>query len=97
MLDFVQPSGPEGGAFAGDGRHGSTISKPGRVRSRNDMRAYQEQSIKESSLLTFPSASRIRSRRPNSQHAHSPGPNSRARSYSTRTPPLALSRLEGSR
>jgi hypothetical protein len=38
MLDFVEPAGgPEGGAFADDGRHGSIIPKPGRVRSRNDM------------------------------------------------------------
>jgi hypothetical protein len=46
---------------------------------------------KESSLPTFPSASRIRSR-PNSRHARSHRPNSRVRNYSTRTPPLALSR-----
>jgi hypothetical protein len=36
LLSWIQP-GPEGGAFAGDGRHGSIIPKPGRVRSRNDM------------------------------------------------------------
>jgi len=30
--------GPEGGALAGDGRQGSIIPNPGRVRSRNDMR-----------------------------------------------------------
>ena len=31
--------GPAGGAFAGDGRHGSIIPNPGRIRSaRNDMR-----------------------------------------------------------
>jgi hypothetical protein len=29
---------PEGGALAGEGRHGSIIPNPGRVRSRNDMR-----------------------------------------------------------
>jgi hypothetical protein len=36
-LRWSQP-GPEG-AFAGDGRHGSIIPNPGRVRSRNDMRS----------------------------------------------------------
>jgi len=29
---------PEGGAFAGEGRHGAMIPKPGLVRSSNDMR-----------------------------------------------------------
>jgi hypothetical protein len=36
LISCNQP-GPEGGAFAGDGRHGSIIPSPGRVRSRNDM------------------------------------------------------------
>jgi len=35
MLNFMQPA--PGGTFAGDGRQGSIIPKPGRVRSRNDM------------------------------------------------------------
>jgi hypothetical protein len=40
VFDFVQPTGgPEGGVFAGDGRHGSIIPNPGRVRSRNEMLA----------------------------------------------------------
>jgi hypothetical protein len=33
----ILPPGPEGGALAGDGRHGSMIPDPGRVRSRNDI------------------------------------------------------------
>jgi hypothetical protein len=37
MLNFVQPPGA-GGTFAGDGKHGSIIPSPRRVRSRNDMR-----------------------------------------------------------
>src|SRR5215472_8163820 len=36
LISCSQP-GPEGGAFAGDGRHGSMMPKPGRVRSRKDM------------------------------------------------------------
>jgi hypothetical protein len=32
----VEQDGPEGGAFAGDGKHGSIIPSPGRVRSRNE-------------------------------------------------------------
>lgn len=52
MHAFVEVR-PEGGALAGDGRHGSTIPKPGRVRSRNDVRAYWEPPIKESSLPNF--------------------------------------------
>jgi hypothetical protein len=52
------------------------------------------ENAKESSLPTFPSASRIRSR-PNTRHARSPRPNSRVRSYNTPTPPLvALRRRE---
>jgi hypothetical protein len=31
------PGPKKGGAFAGDGRHGSIIPSPGRVRSRNDI------------------------------------------------------------
>src|SRR6516165_3323453 len=38
LISCSQP-GPEGGALAGDGKHGSIIPSPGRVRSRNDMRA----------------------------------------------------------
>ena len=37
LISWIQP-GPLGGALAGDGRHGSMIPNPGRVRSRNDMR-----------------------------------------------------------
>jgi hypothetical protein len=36
VLDFVQPAAPEGGAFAGEGRHGSMMPRSGRVRSRNE-------------------------------------------------------------
>ena len=36
LISCSQPE-PEGGTFAGDGRHGSIIPKPGRVRSRNDI------------------------------------------------------------
>jgi hypothetical protein len=36
LISWIQP-GPEGGALAGDGRHGSIMPSPGRVRSRNDM------------------------------------------------------------
>jgi len=35
MLDSCSQPGPEGGAFAGNGKHGSIIPNPGRVRSRN--------------------------------------------------------------
>jgi hypothetical protein len=35
--------------LGGDGRHGSIIPSPGRVRSRNDMGAYYGQPVKESS------------------------------------------------
>ena len=38
LISWSQP-GPEGEALAGEGRHGSMIPSPGRVRSRNDMRA----------------------------------------------------------
>jgi hypothetical protein len=38
LISWSQP-GPEGGALAGEGRHGSIIPSPGRVRSRNDMGA----------------------------------------------------------
>jgi hypothetical protein len=34
LISCSQP-GPEGGAFAGDGRHGSIVPSPGRVRSPN--------------------------------------------------------------
>src|SRR5690242_18036526 len=36
LISCNQP-GPLGGALAGEGKHGSIISNPGRVRSRNDM------------------------------------------------------------
>src|SRR5262249_58315873 len=36
LISCIQP-GPAGGALAGDGKHGSIIPRPGRVRSRNDM------------------------------------------------------------
>jgi hypothetical protein len=36
--DAVDGIRPEGGALAGDGRDGSMMPIPGRVRSRNDMR-----------------------------------------------------------
>src|SRR5262249_6494183 len=36
LISWIQP-GPEGGAVAGDGRDGSIMPRPGRVRSRNDM------------------------------------------------------------
>src|SRR6516164_459333 len=36
LISWIQP-GPLGGALAGDGSHGSTIPRPGRVRSRNDI------------------------------------------------------------
>jgi hypothetical protein len=36
LLDFMNPSGPGRGAFAGDGRHGSIMPSPGWVRSRNN-------------------------------------------------------------
>ena len=38
LISCSQP-GPEGGALAGEGRHGSIIPKPERVRSRNDITA----------------------------------------------------------
>jgi hypothetical protein len=38
LISCSQP-GPEGGTFAGDGRHGSIIPSPGRVRSRNNIGA----------------------------------------------------------
>jgi len=38
LISCSQP-GPGGGAFAGDGRHGSMIPRPRWVRSRNDMLA----------------------------------------------------------
>ncbi len=37
MFDFMEPARPEGGALAGEGKHGSIIPSPGRVRSRNDI------------------------------------------------------------
>ena len=37
LISWSQP-GPEGGALAGEGRHGSTLPRPARVCSRNDMR-----------------------------------------------------------
>src|SRR6516225_4958498 len=37
LISWSQP-GPLGGDLAGDGRHGSTVPRPGRVRSRNDKR-----------------------------------------------------------
>src|SRR5437868_3002786 len=36
LISCSQP-GPEGGAFAGEGKHGSIIPSPGRVHSRNDI------------------------------------------------------------
>jgi hypothetical protein len=39
MLDSCSQSGPLGGVLAGEARHGSIVPT-GRVRSRNDMRAY---------------------------------------------------------
>jgi hypothetical protein len=46
LISCSQP-GPEGGALAGDGRHGSIIPRPGRVRSRNDMRECLENQQRE--------------------------------------------------
>ena len=40
---------PEGGAFAGDGKHGSIIPSPWRVRSRNDIGIQYERHSEESS------------------------------------------------
>ena len=37
MFDFVKPTRPRWRGLAGDGRHGSIMPNPGRVRSRNDM------------------------------------------------------------
>jgi hypothetical protein len=36
LISCSQP-GPEGGALAGEGKHGSIIPNPERVRSRNDV------------------------------------------------------------
>jgi hypothetical protein len=39
MLNFVYPAWGRRGAFEGDRRHSPMIPSPGRVRSRNDIRA----------------------------------------------------------
>ncbi len=39
VFNSMSQPGPEGGALAGDGRHGSMIPNSGRVRSRRDMGA----------------------------------------------------------
>jgi hypothetical protein len=56
LISCSQP-GPEGSAFAGDGRHGSMIPRPGRVRSRNNMRPpliqKSSQTLSGASFLTF--------------------------------------------
>ena len=37
MFDFVNPARPGSGALAGDGKQGSIMPNPGRVRSGNDI------------------------------------------------------------
>jgi hypothetical protein len=51
---IIRP-GPEGGAFAGDGKHGSMFPSPGRVRSRNDMALSRNDPAKKSSQYCVPS------------------------------------------
>jgi hypothetical protein len=42
--DFVDPAGPEGGASAGEGRHGSIMPRPGAgtLTQRHNGRRYKE-------------------------------------------------------
>jgi hypothetical protein len=50
VLYFVEPTGPLGGVFAGDGKHGSIIPKPGRVRSQEKRKDLPVKLFKEQQM-----------------------------------------------